>query len=164
VPNSSDVIIIGSGVVGTSIAWSLAKRGYRTLNIDKLAGAGYGSTSNSSAVVRPLYSAMETCALAHESRSCWLEWSDYLGINDERGFAKYHDCGMLILLGPGDQAQFAGSINAMRKVGVRDWPEFWGISASWPPRIRSSSSHAMPNMSWPLNSAEPPSRRSPRFR
>ena len=44
-----DAVIIGSGVMGCSIAFELAKRGWRTLNVDKLADAGAGSTSNSCA-------------------------------------------------------------------------------------------------------------------
>ena len=31
----ADAIIIGAGVIGSSVAFELAKRGYKTLNIDK---------------------------------------------------------------------------------------------------------------------------------
>jgi len=34
-----DAIIIGAGVIGSPIAYELAKMGYKTLNIDKLADA-----------------------------------------------------------------------------------------------------------------------------
>ncbi len=34
-----DAIIIGAGVIGAPIAYELAKMGYKTLNIDKLASA-----------------------------------------------------------------------------------------------------------------------------
>ena len=49
---NADVIIIGAGVIGGTVAFELAKRGYKTLSIDKLPTAGYGSTSNSCAIVR----------------------------------------------------------------------------------------------------------------
>ncbi|MCK5784063.1 MAG: FAD-binding oxidoreductase [Desulfobacterales bacterium] len=39
-----DVLIIGSGIMGTSMAFELCKKGYQTLNIDKLSAAGLGST------------------------------------------------------------------------------------------------------------------------
>ena len=42
-----DAIIIGAGVIGAAIGYELARGGRRTLNIDKLPAAGYGSTSNS---------------------------------------------------------------------------------------------------------------------
>ena len=37
-----DAIIIGAGIIGASIAFELAKKGYKTINVDKLAAAGAG--------------------------------------------------------------------------------------------------------------------------
>ena len=51
-----DAIIVGAGIVGAAVAFELAKKGYRTLNVDKLPTSGYGSTSNSCAIVRAHYS------------------------------------------------------------------------------------------------------------
>ena len=42
----ADAIIIGAGVIGAATAFELGKRGYKTLNVDKLPSAGYGPTSN----------------------------------------------------------------------------------------------------------------------
>src|SRR4051794_2239029 len=42
----ADAIIIGAGVIGAAVAFELGKRGYQTLNIDKLPASGYGPTSN----------------------------------------------------------------------------------------------------------------------
>ena len=113
-----DAIIIGAGVIGTSVALGLSRAGCRTLNVDALPAAGYGSTSNSSAVIRPFYSAMETCALAHEARHQWTRWADFLDAADESGFAEYVECGILVLMGEGDKERFAPSVLAMREVGV----------------------------------------------
>ena len=38
---TADAIIVGAGVIGYSVAFELAKRGYKTLNIDKLPTSGY---------------------------------------------------------------------------------------------------------------------------
>ena len=38
----ADVVIIGAGVIGAATAYELARKGYKTLNIDKLPAAGYG--------------------------------------------------------------------------------------------------------------------------
>ncbi len=46
---SFDAIIIGAGVIGSGVAFELARRGLRTVSVDKLPAAGYGSTSASSA-------------------------------------------------------------------------------------------------------------------
>lgn len=113
-----DVIIIGAGVIGSSIALGLSKNGFKTLNIDVLPAAGYGSTSNSSGIIRPFYSAVESCALAHEARSRWLCWPEFLDILDERGYAKYNECGMLMLMAEGDKTLFKNSFEAMETVGV----------------------------------------------
>lgn len=113
-----DVIIIGAGVIGASVALGLSRNGYKTLNLDALPAAGYGSTSNSSAIVRPFYSAIESCALAHEARHRWLNWPEYLQSPDESGYAKYIECGMLMLLADGDLRTFQASLDAMKEVGV----------------------------------------------
>lgn len=113
-----DVIIIGAGVIGASVALALSRRGHKTLNVDALPAAGYGSTSASSAVVRPFYSALETCALAHESRHHWTRWPAYLEATDERGYAEYTNCGMMVLLAEGDEERLAPNFKAMDEVGV----------------------------------------------
>jgi sarcosine oxidase subunit beta len=113
-----DIIIIGAGVIGSSIALGLSRNGFKTLNIDALPAAGYGSTSNSSGIIRPFYSALESCALAHEARSRWLNWPEFLASPDESGYAKYVECGMLMLLAEGDKKLFQNSLDAMQEVGV----------------------------------------------
>ena len=37
-----DVVVIGSGVIGSSITFELGKPGFKTLTIDKDGGAGLG--------------------------------------------------------------------------------------------------------------------------
>jgi glycine/D-amino acid oxidase-like deaminating enzyme len=41
-----DVIIIGAGVIGSSIALGLSRKGFSTLNVDALPAAGYGGLPN----------------------------------------------------------------------------------------------------------------------
>ncbi len=113
-----DAVIIGAGVVGCSIALALAKRGIKTLNVDKLPAAGYGSTSHSSAIVRPVYSHITSCALAHESRFYWQDWQAFLGVDDPRGFVKYTECGGLVLVKAGEEAEYEANLRAMDAVGV----------------------------------------------
>ena len=113
-----DAIIIGAGVIGTSIALGLSRSGLKTLNVDTLPAAGYGSTSNSSAIIRPFYSAIENCALAHEARSRWLNWPEFLAAEDESGYARYSECGMLMLLAEGDQESFQSSFRSMGQLGI----------------------------------------------
>ena len=57
-------------MIGTSIGYQLATRGWRTLNIDRLSASGQGSTSSSLAIIRTHYSTREGCALAWEGYHC----------------------------------------------------------------------------------------------
>lgn len=113
-----DAIIIGAGVIGASVALGLSRLGLKTLNLDALPSAGYGSTSNSSAIIRPFYSAVESCALAHEARYRWLSWPGFLESRDEAGYAAYHETGMLMLMADGDERRFQPSLRAMEELGI----------------------------------------------
>ena len=95
-----DAIIIGAGIIGACTAFELAKRGWRTLNVDKLPAAGYGSTGSSCAIIRTHYSTLDGSALAYESYFCWDDWADYLGVRDERGLAAFHKTGCLVMKTP----------------------------------------------------------------
>ncbi len=63
-PKRYDAIIIGAGIIGGCTGFELAKRGYRTLNVDRLHGAGYGSTAASCAIIRFHYSTPDGVAMA----------------------------------------------------------------------------------------------------
>lgn len=93
---NKDAIIIGAGIIGCATAFELAKRGYKTLNVDKLPTAGYGSTSNSCAIVRYHYSTWDGVAMAYENKDYWLNWPEYLEAEDERGCARFIQCGSVL--------------------------------------------------------------------
>ncbi len=94
---SYDAIIIGAGIIGGCTAYELARRGLRTLNLDKLPAAGYGSTGASCAIIRTHYSTLDGAALAYESYFAWDDWPGYLATADERGLAKFVKSGCLVL-------------------------------------------------------------------
>ena len=98
-----DALIIGAGIIGACTAYELAKKGWKTLSVDKLPEAGYGSTSGSCAIIRTYYSAYETCALAYEGWHYWKNWADYIGVDDERGLIQYNDTGCLVMKTPVNQ-------------------------------------------------------------
>ena len=120
-PQKPDVIIIGAGIIGCAIAFEMTKRGYKTLNIDKLPAAGFGSTSNSCAIVRFHYSTLDGAQMAFENYFYWKDWPNYIGPVDERGYAKYVECGFVILRNndPGEQH----FIHLFQQVGI-DYEEW----------------------------------------
>ena len=95
-----DAIVIGAGVIGACTAYELAKKGWKTLSIDKLPEAGHGSTSGSCAIIRTYYSAYETCALAYEGWHYWKDWQGYIGTGVDTPLITYHDTGCLVIKTP----------------------------------------------------------------
>lgn len=96
-----DAIIIGAGVIGAAVGYELARRGNRTLNVDKLPAAGYGSTSNSCAIIRFSYSTYDGVAMAWEGLHYWTNWAEYLGdadgTLDEAGLIDFIQCGTMLV-------------------------------------------------------------------
>ena len=78
----TDVVLVGAGVVGASVAHELARRGRQVVVVDKGPGAGTGSTSASSAIVRFNYSTRTGVAAAWESKHLWEDWEGFLGGTD----------------------------------------------------------------------------------
>jgi len=92
-----DSVIIGAGISGAAIAFELSKKGFRTLNVDRLSAAGMGSTSNTCAVIRTHYSTLEGTAIAYDSTFYWKHWPDYIGVEDELGLAKFYQIGCVVI-------------------------------------------------------------------
>ncbi len=120
----ADAIIIGAGVIGSSVAFELAKRGYKTLNIDKLPTSGYGSTSNSCAIVRAHYSTWDGVAMAYEGFFYWDDWENYLGVEDERGMIKYMKTGSIMFKLQGEDHS-KKSLKFFEEIGVEH--EIWDL-------------------------------------
>ena len=91
-----DAIIIGAGVIGSAIGFELSKKGWKTLNVDRNPTSGYGSTAASCAIIRVHYSTFDGCALAYEGYHYWKNWKNYLEFPDEKGLAKFIECGCMI--------------------------------------------------------------------
>ena len=94
---TADAVIIGAGIVGSSTALELSRRGVDVLVVDKAGGAGMRSTSASSAIIRFNHSTWEGVAASWESKFRWEEWEDYLGYRDLNGLARFHRCGKILL-------------------------------------------------------------------
>lgn len=150
---SYDAVIIGAGIIGAGIAFELARKGYRTLNVDKLGAAGAGSTVNTCAIIRTHYSTLEGTAMAYESYLNWKRWPEYLGVEDERGHARLHDVGIVILHGEGHD--MTRHVDNHRKLGIPI--EIWDLdtvkkrmpfidtNAYYPPRRPDDESFGVPN-------------------
>ncbi|MDP6331179.1 MAG: FAD-dependent oxidoreductase [SAR324 cluster bacterium] len=121
---TADVVIIGAGIIGSATSFELAKRGYKTLNIDKLPASGYGSTSNSCAIVRAHYSTWDGVAMAYEGFFYWDDWKDYLEVDDDRGLAKYMKTGSIMFMLSGEDHS-KKSLKLFQEIGVDH--EIWDL-------------------------------------
>ncbi len=120
--DSYDAVIIGAGIIGAATALALARKGARVLGLDRLPAAGYGSTSGSCAIIRPYYSTVDGCAIGWESHFYWRDWAEFLGAEDERGLARYINCGCLRLKSPAN-GYLENTIRLMDEIGCpyEDW-------------------------------------------
>jgi sarcosine oxidase, subunit beta len=77
--NAAEVIVIGAGVVGASVAFHLAERGVNTLVLDR-EGPAAGSTARSGALIRAHYPTALEADLAWESLTDYFEpWGERVG-------------------------------------------------------------------------------------
>jgi len=79
-------VVIGAGVIGSSIALQLKRLGHDVTVVERNSAAGLGSTSASSAVVRFNYSTFDAVALSWESYFLWKEFKEL--IDGTNGYAK----------------------------------------------------------------------------
>ena len=84
-----DAVIIGSGVIGSSITYELGRRRLRTLTVDRHSGAGLGSTSFSSAIVRFTYSTYPGVAMSYEGLRYWENWADHVQLSAGADLPKF---------------------------------------------------------------------------
>ncbi len=98
--NNYDAIIIGAGVIGAAVGYELARKGRKTLNIDFLPAAGYGSTSNSCAIIRLYYSTLDGTAMAFDGYHYWRDWREYLEAPKDEPLIDFKECGTMIMRTP----------------------------------------------------------------
>jgi sarcosine oxidase subunit beta len=76
---TADVVIIGGGVTGTSLAFHLAARGVRDVIVVDKSFVASGGTGRSSACVRQHYSTAETCRMIRYSLDFFQRFEELTG-------------------------------------------------------------------------------------
>ncbi|HTP01661.1 MAG TPA: FAD-dependent oxidoreductase [Anaerolineales bacterium] len=112
---TADVIIIGAGVQGASLAFHLAQRGVKALVLEKKFVAA-GATGRSSGLVRMHYDVRQDTELAWLSFQYFRNWKEMVG--GECGFTR---TGFVQLVGPSDIERLKANVAMHRQLGV---PEF----------------------------------------
>jgi sarcosine oxidase subunit beta len=83
---TADVVVIGGGVMGTSIAFHLARRRAGRIVLLEKDTLCSGTSAKSSAIVRTHYTTPATAAMALRARQIFEHWEDEVG--GEAGFVK----------------------------------------------------------------------------
>ena len=110
---AAEVVVVGAGVVGASVAFHLAERGIETLVIDR-DGPAAGSTARSGALIRAHYSTSLEVDLAWESLTDYFEpWGERVG-----GGCGFTRSGFAYLVGAENVEALRHNVALQRKVGV----------------------------------------------
>jgi len=111
--NTSEVIVVGAGVVGASVAFHLAERGVDTLVLDR-EGPAAGSTARSGALIRAHYPTALEADLTRESLTDYFEpWGERVG-----GGCGFTRTGFAYLVGVENVEALKRNVALQRGVGV----------------------------------------------
>ena len=114
---SYDAIVIGAGVIGSSVAYHLARRGAgKVLVLDRLQ-IGAGTSTQSSGILRTHYSVIENVELAKRSWAVFKDFAGYIG--DDEASAGLVKCGYMICAPEGPKLEpLRASLAGQAGVGV----------------------------------------------
>ena len=110
--NTADVIIIGGGIHGASLAFHLGQRGLKTLVLEKNV-LGSGATGRSSGMVRMHYDLEPESRLAWESFQYFRNWNERIG-----GDAGFTRTGFIQLVPKKDEKALRGNVAMHQNIGI----------------------------------------------
>ena len=109
---SHDIVVIGAGVIGTSIATHLAKRGLKPLVLER-AHICSGTTGQSGGVVRQHYSNPKTADLARQALAIFRNWDDhFLGSPD------FVPTGVMFTAGESTESAIREHVGEQQRLGI----------------------------------------------
>src|ERR1700732_2169064 len=108
-----DVLIVGGGVIGTSIAYSLARRQPGRVVLLEKSYLGAGSSGKSGAIVRQHYSNRLTAAMAQKSLRVFEHFEDVGG-----GPPVFTHTGMVLVVNQRDRAGLEANVAMQRELGI----------------------------------------------
>ena len=82
---TAEVVVVGAGIIGSSIAYQLARHGVgKVIALDKGKGPSEGSTGASSSVIRCKYSNPQVVRLAFHGQESYGNWTEFTGLAEPR--------------------------------------------------------------------------------
>jgi sarcosine oxidase, subunit beta len=112
-----DFIVIGAGVIGSSVAYHLARFGAKRVLVLDRTQVGAGTTSQSSGILRTHYSVIQNVELALASWQVFQNFAGYL--EDDEASAGLVKCGYLIASPDGPKLDaLRGALDGQRAKGI----------------------------------------------
>lgn len=117
VPSHAEFVVIGGGVIGCSVAFSLMALGARDVLLLERGQIGGGTSAQSSGILRTHYSVPQNVALAQRSWGVFEQLAQVL--DDPEASAGLVRCGYLIVAPPGEQSTaLEASLAAQAQRGI----------------------------------------------
>lgn len=111
---SRDIVIVGAGIIGLSVAFQIARRtAAHILVLEKGRSLGEGSTGASSAVCRFRYSCDEMVELARDGIRAYQNWSDFLELQNP--VARFHRSGVIWV---GNELGTENEVARLKRLGI----------------------------------------------
>src|SRR5713101_5761161 len=108
-----DILIVGGGVIGTSIAHSLTRRKIGKIVLLEKSFLGAGSSGKSGAIIRQHYSNVLTASMAQKSLRVFERFDDLVG-----GPPVFTHTGMVIIVDQRDRAGLEANVKLQRELGI----------------------------------------------
>jgi sarcosine oxidase subunit beta len=108
-----DILIVGGGVIGSSVAWALARRRVGRVLLLEKSYLGAGSSGKSGAIIRQHYSNRLTASMARHSLRVFEHFDEIVG-----GPPVFTRTGMAIIVNERDRAALETNLTMQRELGI----------------------------------------------
>ncbi len=108
-----DILIVGGGVMGVSLAFALARRRVGRVVVLEKAYLGAGSSGKSGAIIRQHYSNRLTASMAQKSLRVFEHFDEVVG-----GPPVFTHTGMIIVVNQQDRAGLEANVAMQRELGI----------------------------------------------
>jgi glycine/D-amino acid oxidase-like deaminating enzyme len=110
---TTDILIVGGGVIGTSIAFSLAQRKPGKITLLEKSFLGAGSSGKSGAIIRQHYSNRLTAGMAKWSLRIFEHFDEVVG-----GRPVFTHTGMILVVNERDRAALSANLAMQQELGI----------------------------------------------
>src|SRR5438477_4626744 len=110
---SCDILIVGGGVMGVSIAYALARRRVGRVVLLEKSFLGAGSSGKSGAIIRQHYSNILTASMAQKSLRVFEHFDDVVG-----GPPVFTHTGMVLIVNQRDRAGLEANLVMQQGLGI----------------------------------------------